>query len=220
MTTESKRWQDLLPGAFDYMIGPFGIHPSDHERAECMFHLALRQGATIVDILEEAKLYLQSKGCNKQWIDKELKHIKNFRSRAKSYPKSTRAWLITLEGKTQKTEVVSMFNSRKSPNYIREYIEQYYIDRFYSEREKIIYLSSRKYNPYPAESMKIEGINWGGRFFCGNDPFLYGRLVKNLHIDKSSTNSVLKWEELEIPQSIFENLTDKKIMKVITVNPS
>jgi hypothetical protein len=84
-----------------------------------------------------------------------------------------------------------------------EYIEQLYIDRFYSLHEKISYARHRADNPYPAEYNRVNGVQWAGRITCGHNPFLLARPVKNLALHQEANGEeVLTWDEIPVPRSL------------------
>lgn len=196
-------WQSRLPGAFTGETAPFGVHPTDHEMAEQMFHLALRQGATLADVVAEAKRYLVKQRCSKDFVEEQVERIEDFHSRSFSNLRSTRAWLVTLESQDQNSEVVSVIKAQRSAEFVREYMEQHYIDRFYSVREKLLYAASRKHNPSPARFEQVNGQSWQGRIHCGVQPRLYARLVKNLRLCSASGAEHLVWDEQEISLKVI-----------------
>ena len=113
----------------------------------------------------------------------------------------SRAWLVTLEHLDKPAEVISVFKTQCSADTVREYMEQYYVDHFYSLQEKLVYAVSRKENPYPATfEMLPDGIRWQGRITCGHNPFLRGRIVANLQVIFTDGNEHLTWTELPLPQ--------------------
>jgi hypothetical protein len=113
---------------------------------------------------------------------------------------SSRVWLITLESVNNDPEVISVFNSRRSAKFVREYMEQNYIDRFYSPKEKLAYTKSREENAYPAVYEHLVGVPWHGRITCGHNPFLYGRLVTSLKIVPTNAGEQFEWKELPAPK--------------------
>ena len=119
----------------------------------------------------------------------------------------SRTLLITLETVNKKPEVISIFNAQRSANFVREYMEQYYIDRFYYPREKLAYAKSRKNNPYPAEYERLNGVPWQGRITCGHNPFLYGRLVTDLKVVPTKGGEQFEWKELPVPKLKQRSLT-------------
>ncbi|RUA06802.1 MAG: hypothetical protein DSY43_01225 [Gammaproteobacteria bacterium] len=55
-----------------------------------------------------------------------------------------KAWIIIEEHfHTQEYFLISIINARKGKSYIREYIEQIYVDKFASINEKFIYKKNR-----------------------------------------------------------------------------
>ena len=198
-------WKNKVPGCFAGMTAPFGVHPHDHKRAEKMLHLALREGTTFEAVIREAKRYLKQQGVTKELIEEQVKRIKRFQSNPFYKRKLGSAWLVTWEGtslpKRQIERIVSIFGYRVSSSRILEYVEQIYIDHFYSLHEKMTYARHRTDNPYSAEYAKINGIQWEGRITCGHNPFLLARPVKNLVLHEGADGKeVLTWDEIPIPK--------------------
>lgn len=189
-----------MGGAFAFQTAPFGGHPLDEDRAAKMFHAALRAGASESEIIHEAVAYLTQKGCSSDEISRQIERIKSFSPKPTAKVRSARAWLVTLESTEKPPVVVSIFKAQRSAGFVREYMEQYYIDNFYSIQEKLVYAQSRKNNPYPATFETLDGVPWLARITCGHNPYLYGRLVLKLRIIKGEQGDHLTWEESPIPK--------------------
>jgi hypothetical protein len=199
MPPSFRSWREQLPGAFAFQTAPFASHPLDERRAVAMFHAALRAGATEDDIIAAAVAYLTDQHSPMDEIERQISRIRSFTPRPSSKVRSARAWLVTLESTDKPPQVVSVFKAQRSADFVREYMEQYYIDTYYSVQEKLLYAQSRKNNPYPATFEKLNGVPWQGRITCGHNPFLYGRLVQKLRVLSAPDGNVLTWEESPIP---------------------
>lgn len=195
-----RDWKTLLPGAFAFETAPFAVHPLDNRRAMSMFHTALRAGDDEVEIVEEARRYLLQKGCTGDHIADQVERIRSFKPRPTAKIRSSRAWLVTVESPNEPSKVLSVFKAQRSPEFVREYMEQYYIDTYYSLHEKLLYARSRKNNPCPAEYEQIDGVSWQGAISCGYNPLLRGRLVLNLQTIRSEDGNRFLWEEAPLPQ--------------------
>lgn len=200
-----RPWRAQLPGAFAFQTAPFAGHPLDERRAIQMFHAALRAGATEDEIVEAAVEYLSSQNVSVEEIKRQIDSIHTFAPRPTSKTRSTRAWLVTLESTDEPPKVVSIFKAQRSAEFVREYMEQYYIDTYYTVQEKLLYAKSRKNNPYPATFEKFEGVPWHGRITCGHNPFLYGRLVLKLRVKSGLNGETLIWEESPIPKLLSKD---------------
>lgn len=203
--TERAEWRSRIPGCFAGMTAPFGVHPKDEERAEKMFHLAMREGATTEQVVREGTRWLKSQGVTNEVIARQIKRIKKFGANPLRKLTLGSAWLITWEGtnppKAQRKRIVSVLSGRTSSERVREYVEQLHIDLLYSLHEKFTYARNRKANPYPAEFVRIDGVQWGGRITCGHNPHLVARKVKNLRIVRGVQGvERLEWEEVPIPK--------------------
>lgn len=111
-------------------------------------------------------------------------------------------WLVTWDwiGKhaEMKPEIVAILNYRYSAERVKKYIEQYYIDQYYSLEEKMACAKSSKNNPYPAEFGRINGVIFEGRITCGHNPWLFGRLVQNIRLQVNQDGKEqLLWDEID-----------------------
>jgi hypothetical protein len=115
------------------------------------------------------------------------------------------AWLITWEwiGDHAKVEnkIATILNYRLSADSVREIMEQIYIDHYTSLPERVAYAKDKKNHPYPAQSARVDGVPWSGRIYCGRNPYLYARLVDDLHADvDKSGEETLTWKECPKPK--------------------
>jgi len=64
-----------------------------------------------------------------------------------------KAWLIIEESihEYPRKTLISIISPRKRERYVKQYIEQLYIDRYASFTEKIAYKKNQKSCPYPAK---------------------------------------------------------------------
>lgn len=77
-----------------------------------------------------------------------------------------KGWLIIEEYFHENTKsVVSIISPRKGIKYVREYVEQMYVDRFASINEKIAYKKNPKFSAF-----KIEEPSDNNTFSFGHDP--------------------------------------------------
>jgi hypothetical protein len=105
----------------------------------------------------------------------------------KRKPVDKNVWLVTWDGSTGVPEdpVVAVLNCRMSVHSVKEFVELLYATLSYTSREKFLYAINRKDNPYPATMNVFEKIN------CGDNPWLYARLVSNLKV----IDGKLTWRE-------------------------
>jgi len=118
------------------------------------------------------------------------------------------AWLVTWEWvgehAERKDKVASILNYRLSGKTVADYMEKLYVDSEFSFNERLEYAKS-KYTPYPArfDMLELDGnkAHWEGRIHCGHNPFLYGRLVQNIHVETNADGSErLEWDEIPRPR--------------------
>ena len=116
-----------------------------------------------------------------------------------------KAWLVTWNGTGRHAEwegkVAFILNYRLAGETVAKHIERHYIDSFGSLSERLSYAKSRKNTTYPAGFGRFNGVTWFGQIHCGHNPFLYGRLVQNIHVEVDSDgNERLEWEEIPSPK--------------------
>jgi hypothetical protein len=199
MPPRYRSWQQLLRGGFAFQTAPFASHPLDAQRAVQMVHAALRAGVSTAEINAEATAYLKSENVHPDEVVRQVDRVhRSVQSLLKPLC-SSRAWLVTLESTDAPAVVAAVFKAQRSADTVREYMEQHYIDRFYSPYEKLLYARSPRNNPYPAEFASLDGVPWRGRITCGHNPFLYGRLVRKLRVEQTQGQQ-FAWEELPVPE--------------------
>jgi hypothetical protein len=113
-----------------------------------------------------------------------------------------KAWLVTWEGDGErakvkiKNRIAAILNSRTSAERVRELVEFIYVNEWYSVSERLAYAKSRRGTPYPAQFTSISGVQWEGQIFCGDNPFLFARIVEDIHVEDAATSEgKLLWRE-------------------------
>lgn len=113
------------------------------------------------------------------------------------------AWLITWkwfgDHAAVEDDVVAIVSYRRSGSYIKDFMENLYIEKTSSFSEKLAYAKDRKAIPYPASYSTIKGVTWTGSISCGDNPFLFGRLVSNVRVEVQDGQETLRWEERPVP---------------------
>ena len=116
------------------------------------------------------------------------------------------AWLVTWEtvgGHTKiakRKQIVSILNYRRSPQNVRLFVEQLYMALGKSSWDKLSTADRPKENAYPARFMQRSGLPWRGQIHCGDDPFLFARLVGDLRVVCHDTGrEEVLWTERPIP---------------------
>ncbi len=106
----------------------------------------------------------------------------------KRKPRKIRAWLVTWEwiGNHAKRhdKVAAILNPRLSTDRARDLVELFYLNTYYDLSERITYIANKRKNPYPARFMDIEGVPWMGAIYCGDNPFLFARLVDDFAVER------------------------------------
>ena len=96
--------------------------------------------------------------------------------------------------------VAAVLNYRRSSETVRQIVEILYVNAQYSLAERIAW-AGKKFNPYPAEFSELERRVWEGEITCGLNPWLWARLVDDLHveIDEDGRERLL-WTERPRPR--------------------
>ena len=96
------------------------------------------------------------------------------------------AWLVTWEGVgnhaavDEDKKIIAILNYRWTGERVREFVEQFHIATTSNPWDKSALAYDKRSNPYPALFGTIQGIPWSGEVFCGHNPWIYARKVKNL----------------------------------------
>lgn len=98
-----------------------------------------------------------------------------------------KGWIIIEKSVHKDTKsLVSIIRPKSSGSYVREYMEQMYVDKFASIEEKIAY----KKNPesWPYRAVNIHNL-YDGVIACGHDPILMAYYCHKLNLK----NGVLEY---------------------------
>src|SRR5262249_10276910 len=115
------------------------------------------------------------------------------------------AWLVTWEHADAHAKppgrVAAVYNTRGSPERVKELVELLYVGASFAIFEQIAYANNRSFNPYPARFGSLRGILcWMGEIYCGHDPWLFARLVDNLRTEESGDGvERVLWDERPKP---------------------
>lgn len=196
----SSEWRRLLRGGFAFQNAPFASHPLDAERARKMLFFALRDNASPEQILDEARTYLdEAMGLGYQSVEQQLARVTAFLRTFHLVKKKKAAWLIFWNSipaseEDLGREVLTIMDSRKSPERIEYFLEQTYIATQYGLREKMLYATRPKDNPYRAT---INQDHVRGRLIsitCGHNPWLEARSVRDLRLERAPDgHELLSW---------------------------
>lgn len=126
------------------------------------------------------------------------------------------AWIITWEWVGGHAAVgdplVAIFSSRKSEKWIKEYIENLYFFNFYQTVDWAYYANKRKKLNL---NTIINRIPNGNGIFCGENPFLWGRVISDLKIKTNDGNNseIISWREPDIYRWKDESHDDVEFLK-------
>jgi|GEM_PF-2462794 len=193
-----KDWKNLLRGGFAYMEAPFAVHPLDDRRARNMVYLSKAHKVTLKEILDEATIYLTSINQSEAAIQEQLDRVKRYYKSAKFQKKKKSAWVIYWsysDKEFDKGHIISIMDSRKSYQYVADFVLQKYLDQESTVEEKVHYSSHLKSYPYQVEYQRVNGIPWTGSMTCGHNPFIVARIVKNLTLSyDDNCNEMIHWD--------------------------
>ncbi len=113
-----------------------------------------------------------------------------------------KAWLITWDWIGDHAAVdnllVAIFTSRRTDKWVAEFLEQFYLAFSCTARDMAYYANRKKKIPYKANTpMIINDIPHGNRITCGDNPWLYARVVRDLNIksDIDEDYEIISWKE-------------------------
>lgn len=196
-------WQNLLRGGFACMEAPFAVHPKDARRAREMVFVAQHASASLQDICDEARRHLEQQGCNADSIARQLERVAGFYKSVKFQVKKKRAWLVrweSTEEPVQEQSIIAIFDSRKSSDFVADFVQQFYISHTCSIEEKVHYSSHSKEFPYQVEYERVRGAPWLGSMSCGHNPFITARVVEHLSLATSKDGATsLHWLPVNRP---------------------
>jgi hypothetical protein len=115
---------------------------------------------------------------------------------------NVKAWLITWEGDHNKENAVAMLLPPKMVEQrVGEFIELLYANARGTLGERLIYATERDHFnlPYRARRAQRNGGDWESHLLCGENPYLYARLVEQVTVEGAGENGAesLQWREIE-----------------------
>jgi hypothetical protein len=146
-------WKHLLRGGFAFEVANFACHPCDAERATEMFRLAKHEGADLQDVLRYARDYLREQGCCAAYVDEQATLVERFWHSQKRQRRKTKAWIVKwgtecVSIRTEASDIIAVFDSRKTIEYVSQFIINYYIACAATVEEKVHYASHAQEFPY------------------------------------------------------------------------
>lgn len=104
-------------------------------------------------------------------------------------------WLVTWEAIGDHividNEIATILNYRLSSRRVRDIVERIYVDSWFSLSERLAYAKSKKST---LDRARVER----GMIFCGENPFLWGRIVNNINIERDEMlHEKIMWEEID-----------------------
>jgi hypothetical protein len=111
-------------------------------------------------------------------------------------------WLVTWDwdGDHAKPEwdyIEAILSPHLSAKRVQWFVEQCYMQRGYTMRERLVCATHRRPNPYPAKFAD----RWEGRIFCGPNPFLMARKVRRFRVH--GEDGPVTWDEIPVPESVL-----------------
>lgn len=164
-----------------------------------MLYFALRDGATPEHILAEARTYLEEAvGLGSVPAEQQVQRVAEFLRSFRLVRQKKAAWLVfwnsvTPAGSESRREIVTILDSRKSVDRIREFVEQTYMATQYTLREKMLYATRPRHNPYPA-TVHVDLRERSTAVTCGHNPWLEARFVRELRLERAADGQeILSW---------------------------
>jgi len=124
--------------------------------------------------------------------------------------KGLSAWLVTweLSGAHAKRDdkVAEILDPRIQPERVRQIVELLY-HRDSALSEKIRWRLRRQDQPYPAEFLTLEGVEWFGEIICGHNPWLRARLVDDLIVQADvDGKETATWKDRHNPREVGKKI--------------
>jgi hypothetical protein len=119
-----------------------------------------------------------------------------------------KAWLVTWEwmGDHAKRPDKVAEDPRLPAERVRRIVELLY-HREASLSEKVDWRLRHNRQPYPAKFMHIEGTQWLGNIYCGDNPWLFARLVDDLEVESDGQgNEKATWKDRYKPRELREQI--------------
>lgn len=110
-------------------------------------------------------------------------------------------WLVTWESAGTHAPpprgqlIAAVYAARRSAESVAQALEVIYAYECYTPAECLSFTRAKEL-PYPATFGDINGRQWLGQITCGDNPYLFARLVDNL---KPDDNDDLRWNERPRP---------------------
>ena len=110
------------------------------------------------------------------------------------------AWLLTWAHTSNEPaeKLVAILPARKSGQSVAELMEFFVLRATAGASSAAYYLHRRKEMVYKAQTpLVINRVPHGDRILCGHDPWLYGRVVRELKVvvDQEANEEVVSWRE-------------------------
>lgn len=164
-----------------------------------MMYFALRDGATPEHILAAARAYLEEAvGLGSVPAEQQVQRVAEFLRSFRLVREKKAAWLIfwnsvSPAGVESHREIVTVMDSRKSVDRIRDFVEQTYMATHYTLQEKMLYATRPKHNPYPA-TVHADFRTQSTAVTCGHNPWLEARFVRSLRLERAPDgHEILSW---------------------------
>ena len=161
-------WHRLLRGAFAFETAPFGSHPCDERRALEAIAMAIRAGASRMDIEDEICEYLSSKKYNPERIPDQIRIFRKFFS--KQYMEIRNCWILSRPIENRKT-FISIFSGRKPIDDILYYCMHIYQTLEYNDATQFMRAKKKRWPTFQIKFHRFEsGGLWEGRASIGSNP--------------------------------------------------
>jgi hypothetical protein len=115
-------------------------------------------------------------------------------------PRKVSAWLVTRQwiAAHPRSEVAAILSPRLGGVRVREFVELLHVTSSFTLSEQASMMWPRHgQTPYPAKFGQTEdGHRWEGEILCGNDPYLWARVVEDLTVEwEADGRETATWKE-------------------------
>ena len=115
--------------------------------------------------------------------------------------RNVKAWLITWEGDhSRESNVAMLLHPATAEGRVMDLMALLYVNEYGTLAERLIYAGERDriHHPYRARLADRNGRDLDGHFICGENPWLYARLVEHVTVEHTETGAeILRWTEID-----------------------
>jgi hypothetical protein len=115
--------------------------------------------------------------------------------------RNIKAWLITWEGDHgRENNVAMLLHPATAEGRVADLVALLYANECGTFGERLAYAMQRNHfdRPYRARLANWTGHELEGHFVCGENPYIYGRLVERVTVEPGDNGAeMLRWTEID-----------------------